>query len=56
MKAVLKATRSGEVFLTTLHQIRWPELRRFYRKARRSGTLARDVENELARRLLHRAS
>ena len=56
MKAVLKATRSGEVFLTTLHRIRCSEVRRLYRKAKRSGALVRDVENDLARRLLHRAS
>jgi len=54
MKVVLKATKRDEVFVTTFHRIKWPEVRRLYRRARRKQSLIRDVNAELARLLLPR--
>jgi len=52
----LKATRTGELFATMFRKSKLKEARRVYRRALKQSKLIRDHKNELARRILRRAS
>ncbi len=49
--AALKTTQGDEVFVTTLHRSGLADFIRIYRRAAGRGTVLRDHENNLARRL-----
>ena len=55
-RVCLKATRKNEVFVTLFHRLDMKEARRLHRRAQKQNTLLRDHLNELARRMLRRAS
>lgn len=52
----IKATRGSQVYLTMFHRLDLKEMRRLYRRANKRESLIRDHKNQLARRLLRRAS
>jgi len=54
IRAVIRATRHLELFVVSVYRLKWPDVRRLYRRAKSEGRLVRDVETQLARQLMPR--
>ena len=52
---VIKAAGTGELFVSTLHRLKFKEAKRLYNRALDRGTLLRDHKTEMARHLWRRA-
>jgi hypothetical protein len=54
IRAVIRTTRRLELFIVSVYRLKWPDMRRLYRRAKSEGRLIRDVETQLARQLMPR--
>jgi len=54
MREIVRATRHRELFLVSVYMLKWPDVRRHYRRAIAEGRLVRDLETQLARQLMPR--